>query len=236
MAIKPIVLYAALFTAIAGGGGLAQAAVYDVNADFAVASNPNGVWTYGFETTLGGALTLYDQTNTTDCNSGSWRSSTVQSLGAPVDCSNKTNIQGGFIPAHSAGFHPGPNGEYSVFRFTTPALDTYDLFATFGAADFGGADVHILLNGVSLYSHEVDPNNTPETFSTSLALVAGDLIDFAVGFGTDGNFYSDSTSINANLTTQSVVSGVPEPASLALFVGALMGLGWMRRRKPGRPD
>ena len=38
---------------------LAQAAVYDVANDFSIASNPNGVWTYGSENALGDALTLF---------------------------------------------------------------------------------------------------------------------------------------------------------------------------------
>jgi hypothetical protein len=39
--------------------GSSHATVFDVSADFSLASNPNGVWTYGSETTLGGPLTLY---------------------------------------------------------------------------------------------------------------------------------------------------------------------------------
>ena len=223
----------ALAGAIAFGAPSARAAVYDVNADFSTASNPNGVWTYGFETTLGGPLTLYDQPNATDCGSGAWRSLTVQSLQAPVDCSNKTNSQVGLVPAHTAAFHPGPSGEFSVFRFTTPAAGSYDLAAVFSAIDNGGTDVHILDNGTSLFSHEIDPANTPESFSATLLLVAGELIDFAVGVGTDGNFFSDSTGINASLTTSAVSVSVPEPSSILLILSAAFAaLAIMRRRSP----
>ena len=41
-------------------GGKAQAVVYDAAKDFSVASNPNGVWSYGYETSLGSNLQLYD--------------------------------------------------------------------------------------------------------------------------------------------------------------------------------
>ena len=53
----PVLLFVALIATV----GAAQAASFDAFTDFSTASNPNGVWTYGFETTLGGALTLYDQ-------------------------------------------------------------------------------------------------------------------------------------------------------------------------------
>jgi hypothetical protein len=33
--------------------------VYDAAGDFSISSNPNGVWSYGTETTLGGTFTNY---------------------------------------------------------------------------------------------------------------------------------------------------------------------------------
>jgi hypothetical protein len=34
----------------------AQATTFDIHTDFSTASNPNGVWSYGYSTTLGGTL------------------------------------------------------------------------------------------------------------------------------------------------------------------------------------
>src|SRR5438309_1356622 len=92
LGIKKVVgIRAVAFLAlILGCSGAAQATTYDISTDFSTASDPNGVWTYGFSTTLGGTLMLYDHPST----SGSiqiWQSWTVQSLGAPTDINNPTS-------------------------------------------------------------------------------------------------------------------------------------------------
>ena len=38
---------------------------YDAVKDFSIQSNPNGVWSYGWESTLGSTLNLYTVTDTT---------------------------------------------------------------------------------------------------------------------------------------------------------------------------
>lgn len=206
----------------------ARAVTYDINADFSTASNPNGVWTYGFTVGLGGLFTLYDQPGT-----NAWRHSVVQSFGAPADFNNPTGSTIGLLPAHTAAFHPGAGGEFSVYRFTTPNAGTYDLSAVFGAIDSGGTDVHILKNNVSFFDHAVDQSaNSSVSFSSALALTAGDLIDFAVGFGANANFFNDSTSINASLSP----SAVPEPSTYAMMLAGLSVLGLVvRRRKRNGP-
>ena len=86
----PVLLFVALIATV----GAAQAASFDAFTDFSTASNPHGAWTYGFETTLGGALTLYDQPSGTTV----WRHSVVQSLGAPADfITASTGIDGPMI-------------------------------------------------------------------------------------------------------------------------------------------
>ena len=111
---------------------------------------------------LGSSLQLYD---VSESNSGGftgldfWHSSQIYVLGTPnvfYNGSASDYINGTVhIPAHTAGFHPGPDGEYSVFRWTAPAAGTYDLSAAFRGDDFvfpTSTDVHILLDGVSLFS------------------------------------------------------------------------------------
>ena len=41
-------------------GGKSQGVVYDAANDFSVASNPNGVWSYGYQASLGSNFQLYD--------------------------------------------------------------------------------------------------------------------------------------------------------------------------------
>jgi hypothetical protein len=78
----------------------------------------------------------------------------------------------------------------------------------------GSTDVHILDDGVSLFAGVVDGSHSP-TYRNTLDLAAGGVIDFAVGFGADGNFFNDSTGIIASLTTTSAAP-VPEPASVVM--------------------
>lgn len=174
--------------------GAAQAVVYDATADFSVASNPNGVWTYGYSNTLGGAFNLYDS----HFFPTSWNKSGEPYLGA----------YSGIV------LHPGDNGEYSIYRFTAPSTGSYNLNVIFSDADVATTDVHVLHNNVSQFSGSIT-DNTSTGFSTFLALAASDIVDFAVGFGSNGNHQFDSTAVIATLTVPDVIpTGVPEPMTL----------------------
>ena len=57
----------------------------------------------------------------------------------------------------------------------------------------------------------------------------GDRIDFAVGYGSDGNFFNDTTSLAATIA---VVT--PEPSTftlLGLSALGLLGYGWRRKKR-----
>lgn len=201
---------------------------YDSGTDFSLAANPNGVWTYGSEPTLAGEFSAYTFSGTF---SGAQFWGADANGDPPLDFYNPTasTIQTSataFLAPGQSAFHPGPNGEYSVYRFTAPATGVYALIGAFVAIDQHPTttDIHILLDDVSIFDGNLNSSNSGTTYATNLALTGGDTLDFAVGFG-NGDYSFDSTGIDAKLTTS-----VPEPSTIALLTLGAIGLLFARRR------
>jgi len=82
--------------------------------------------------------------------------------------------------------HPGPQGQYSVLRWTCPADGDYSVDATFtGIAQEATTDVHLLYNGHALHHGliHVSGGGNESAFSRKLAIAKDDTLDFVVGFG-----------------------------------------------------
>ncbi len=192
-------LAAVLFVVPAG-----HAITYDAASDFSIVSNPNGVWSYGYSSTLGGELILYPDKG---INSGLeyWQKNI--SLGAPSVAYNPTSITLDFgTPVYApkqVGSHPGPNNQISVIRFIAPVTGAYHIEASFVGIDEWGTttDVHVLVNDVSIFNGSVNGYGPASGTSTQfdLELNVNDRVDFAVGFG-NGSFYNDSTGVDAQLS------------------------------------
>jgi hypothetical protein len=210
--------------------------VYDAAADFSPSNNPNGVWSYGVSTTLGGSMSLY--TSASDLSGMDfWNNSGVtwdppwvghNGTGSPINFSSVT------VGPGQLGFHPGANGEISIVRFTAPAAGQYALSSSFSGLDHVGpttTGVHVLLNGASIFDGAVNgfgPGSGP-SFATTLTLAAGNTVDFAVDFGTDGTYNFDSTGLSAKLRA---LSPIPEPSTLVTAgAGVVAGLAWRWRRR-----
>lgn len=182
---------------------------YDAFRDFSIQSNPNGVWSYGWEAALGEPLTLYTASDS-DCFQGLsiWR---IQPgcQWAPLLAHNDTgkklcdeqNVT--CYPPAALSLHPGPSGEYSVLRWTAPVTGWFLIETAFAGldADNGGTDVHILVrNKQALFSGPVNTYWVPLTYQTRVKVSVGDTIDILVGFGQNGNYYNDSTGVQFKLT------------------------------------
>ncbi len=201
-----------------------RAGVYDVAADFSTNSNPNGVWSYGYAANLGGSLILYTDTSySTASVIGWWHNIAYQTPAIFYNRSDHATTAGDGTPnlgPHQACFHPGPDNEYSTYRFTAPAAGNYQLHASFVGADINGTttDVHILLNDSLIFDGSVNgfgPGTGP-SFNTDLVLQANDRVDFEVGDGTSG-FFSDSTGIQATLTSSPQLNIQPVSAVQTQF-------------------
>lgn len=212
---------------------VAVASAADAAADFSIAANPNGVWSYGYSTSLTGPLVLDTQTESLLSGSIEAWLGNIASDGNPGVYKNTTNADINLstvtFAANGLLLHPGPTAEYSTVRFTASAAGLYSYSSFFRGQDSTSTDVHLVstILGVStsLYSSAVNGFGNTVTTSGSILLGAGDSLDLRVGDGGNG-FGHDSTG--ANLT----INAVPEPASFAVV--GLGALGLLRRRKSAR--
>lgn len=215
---------------------LPHAALADNAAgDFSLSSNPNGVWTYGWLSSLVSAFNLdLSTTNAAYGQSGlsAWLGGqnsqgdpTVMYNGTanPIFVPGATTVQPGQLALNPLG------SDYAVLRWTAFTPGLFSITATFSglsSAPFGdSADVHILLNGASIFNSTVIGSPSPASYSGLQSLAAGDHIDFAVGFGSDGSDHDDITALAASI--------VPEPGTLGL-VGAglscLLAFRFLKRK------
>lgn len=177
---------------------------FDLATDFSVDTNPTGVWRYGYATRRGGDFVLYSDRSASSVTRPIWRYDIL--LGCPALFINLTDatLDNGTqqLGPRMAGSHPGPNGEYSIFRFSAPSAGEYQLKASFEGADVVGTttDAHVLLNDVPIFTGSVYGFGAASrvAFGTNLVLRVGDRVDFAVGHG-DNGFYYDSTGVAASL-------------------------------------
>ena len=113
-------------------------------------------------------------------------------------------------------------------EFTAPQAGSYLLQTTvqtyLNGPSSGDCDFHVLDNGIQLFGQFL-PGNSGTSYSTTLNLLAGETIDFAVGRGLDGNGDNSGLKIQASLTP------VPEPTTFALAALSSAAVLTFRRRK-----
>jgi PEP-CTERM motif len=229
---------AALALLFGGAGQACADIIYNNAADFSPTNNPNGVWSYGYLapglTPLASTFILYTATSTLGSTIQNWSPSSASRN--PDDFYNSSNAPATFstltLQAKEAAFHPGPNGEYSVYRFTAPSSGLYNLSAIFTTRDTVGPaapdDIYVLDNGVQIFANFLPTSyGSSESYATTLSLKSGDTVDFVVGDLDGTNFGFNTTGLNATLTA------TPEPASLALLgigCASLATYCWRRRK------
>lgn len=207
--------------------------------DFSASNNPNGNWSYGYTSTLGGSFSLFAASGT-GC-SGTldvWTTSSGfpvvvhNSSGTTQTCSGTVSV-----PTNVLGMHPSSSGEDAVVRWTAAASGTYSIGGFFEGLDFvypTTTDVHILLNSsTSLFSAGIASFEVPANFALSEALLAGDTIDFVVGYGNDASYIGDTTGLAGNINA---ASAIPEPSAWLLLGTGILGLlSGQRLRRRLRP-
>lgn len=230
-------LAAALLTLSAFGAN--AVAVYNLQNQFSGINNPSGVWTYGETNGFGGLFTKFTSHAPLNPGLDNWNSATAVSF-TPIVYHNKTaapiSLGTPLYGPNEAGFHPGPGNRDATYRFTAPLTSQYTFSGSFFGQDTRGTttDVGLFLNSVQQGSLiNVTGFGLPslQTRLSTFTLAAGNTLDISVG--NRGNFNFDSTGLSVTITQldPAVVSGVPEPQSVALMLAGLVAVGFVTKRR-----
>jgi hypothetical protein len=183
---------------------------YDAVRDFSIISNPNGVWSYGWEASLGAALNLYTVTDVTSVPGiSAWLATGTFLRNPPLVAHNDTTsvicpLSAFCVPPEYLDLHPGINNEVSVVRWTAPSSGRFRVQGAVAGLDYQGPTTttfyEVLNSHRILFTAPIDSYHEPVLFQNLLSVSAGDIVDFAVDFGQDGNYIDDSTGIQFKVT------------------------------------
>ena len=177
--------------------------------DFSTTQNPSGPWSYGYRALCESGFTLYTG-HTTPWGAGIDRWSS-QGATEPMVVYNGSGQTASYLtikhPPDVLNVHPGPRGEKSLVRWTAPSSGTVKIEGRFEGIDtdtsVGGTttDVAVVKNTTTtIFGADVNGFGTTAPFSITTSVVAGDTIDFVVGYGSNFTYANDSTGLSATIT------------------------------------
>jgi hypothetical protein len=196
--------------------------VFDAKSDFSATNNPSGQWTFGQSSNLGSGFSPFS-THIKRSAVDYW----VNSAGAPdpgighnPDKAPQPLNEIYFQP-HQLVLHPGPVGQYAIARWTAPSAGKFLVQSTFtGEGGVSTTDVHIRQNNQPLFDGAINGRGTLASRSSIVTVAVGDTIDFAVGYGADHAYNSDTTGLDVQLRP------ITETASTNLTARAAIEVGW----------
>lgn len=207
----------------------------DPGREFSITKNPNGVWSYGYTSTLGGPFTLYSATKLNFYEEQGWDNwyspeanwcDTPYASRGIVGRETQQLANSLIVPRESLELHPSCTNDYAVVRWTAPVSGKYELHGNFfgmqTACGGTSTDVHIRWNSdTSLFDGGVYGLAQQRFAFVDLdeQVLAGDTIDFAVGFGDDGNYWCDSTALQLKIDLVPAIDVKPSDASNKIHIG-----------------
>jgi hypothetical protein len=191
----------------------ARVCTYDPAADFSLTLNPNGPWTFGYTSALGGPFVIYDVTKVNE-HINYWYRADHPNAPLPPEVGynpSEAFTQPGDASWTANGFHlhPGPDGTFSVARWTAATSGLFKVNAVFSLADNGATSVHLLHNSVQLFSDVLVGRDDSRSYTTVISVIAGDTVDFSVG--PSGDYFNDSTALVATISDISCPTSTPTP-------------------------
>ena len=206
-----------------GGRHIASAAPsFSAVGDFSLTSNPNGQWSYLYDSGTGPQLQTQTLTNA-DGGTGvdGWQNGLAQP-NRVVTVANTTSstLSYASIVQPTSLLRMDPQSFTDLTRWTAPSAGTWTISGLFQGIDIGehSHNVEILENSttVLLAPATISSFGQQVTFNTTVSLTQGSTIDFVVLTGPT-TFTNLSTGLSA--TIQQTI--VPEPASFFLFASGL---------------
>jgi hypothetical protein len=179
--------------------------------------NPSGNWHIGYSLhdTLSMAQFRLSSFADTSHVIGLWHPGNDLSGYYPYIGQNRTtNVQ--LDPTGRWAARPGEivmegsnTGQFSMLEFIVPASGNYKIAALFEGVHIGlsTTDVHILMNDVRLFDDIIDGYGGDPSFSaqkgphpvaawtSTIYLKTGDVLTFALGYGSNKTFYNDTTGL-----------------------------------------
>ncbi len=216
-----LVLLALLRMASGGeaAGADEPAAIYDLGSEFAVAQNPNGPWEYGFSAAASLAPDGFTLATVAEAGSaiGFWHPAGGY---YPYLASNPTRrtladpTRSWALRPHEVALEGSNTGQYAIVRFVAPRAGRYRVKARFAGLHFrlSSTDVHVLVNGRSVFDalvdgyggdpafHAIEGRSPRAGFVGTRRLAAGDVVDFAVGYGANRTHFNDTTGLRARVS------------------------------------
>ena len=221
----------------------AQTNFYDVAKDLSISNNPSGPWSCGWMSEVGGTFTLLEAGQPGRSDNGlavpNWAAASNSLPTVEFNNTSQTMLSAygqAILPPGTVWFFPGWEGQpqnLGVIRFAVPngKSGLYRIETAVGSVANGSwqgdTDFHVVQGTNELFGQWLSPTDSAG-YTNVLQLREGDMIDFAIGRGTDGLANGSGLRIAARLIPVTAET----PGSAPLVKGAARSFIMRTLRQP----